>query len=76
MVSDQMYTWSRNERSQALDKRERVEYEVRSAIAPWPAQLIDDLAIRREGEALGRDRASGYGLRSNRDARGGLGRGL
>ena len=58
MVGDQVYTGARNECGEALDEREWVEHEMGRAITPSSAQLLDDLAIGGEREALGGDRAS------------------
>ncbi|MFT5476596.1 MAG: hypothetical protein ACI8Y8_001934 [Planctomycetota bacterium] len=55
-----MLAWVRNQGCQALDERERVEDEVCCTVPPRTTQLVDDLAIGRQGEALGRDGRAGY----------------
>ena len=58
VIGDQMYTGTRDQRGQALDEREWIDHEMGRAITPSSAQLVDDLAVSGEREALGGDRAS------------------
>ena len=49
----------RDQGCQALDEGEWVEDEVGRTVAPGTTQLVDDLAIGRQREALGRDGGAG-----------------
>ena len=59
MISEQVLARVGDECRESRDELERVEDEVGCPVAPRVVQLVDDLAFRREREALGRDRGTG-----------------
>lgn len=59
VIRHEMRSRSRNESSQAFEEDERLEHDMRAAIAPRAAEAVEDVAGPREREPLGGDGGAG-----------------
>lgn len=69
VVGDEMRPRARNQGDGTLDECERLEGDVRGSVAPRAPESVQDVALPREGQALGRDRRTADAMHATRAVR-------